>query len=81
MAYYHPELFDPHEDLLPAAEIPDEVEPPEIPDAGPDASPDGGSDAGHVFESGGGCDCRAAPTPARNAWADVLFPISGKELL
>lgn len=68
MAYYHPERFDPHEELLPAAEIPEEVEPPVTEDAGPDAGPDAG-DAGPDADQesdvpldahGGGCSCRNA---------------------
>ena len=79
MAYYHPELFDPHEALLPAAEIPDEVEPPEVdpdggPDGGADAGPDGGEDAGPPRTAAGGtCDCEAAGRITVGNWARLLL--------
>jgi hypothetical protein len=60
MASDRPELFDRHEAVLPAAGIPDDVEPP--PEAPVDAGPDGGPDGGvpRLSAAGGGCACRAA---------------------
>jgi hypothetical protein len=81
MASYHPDRFDPSEELLPAAELPDDIEPPEIApdagpdggiDAGPDASPDGGDEMRVMSARGGACGCRAGSLAWAPSWLGLF---------
>lgn len=77
VAYYNPEKFDAHEDILPSVDVPD-VTPPgggDAGDAGPEAdasSADGGTDGGG--DGGGGCSCSASPVGVPASVA-VLFSL------
>ena len=80
MAAEQPELFDRYESLLPAAEIPDDVEPPPVTgDAGPDGGADGGDasidEAGPPMTAvGGQCECTYAGARPGPRWSMLLVP-------